>query len=208
MIVDFTKSYIEWQTKTNSKGRFVLDATLQSSSNLYCLGQKVLACNVYNVDSFFKEPSYSFQALISNNEYSIYRIYLENLKDNHTLNNPVNDFKSFKKYIVELKDHSTIESYPCLLKVFSQKKNMQAIVNYNNTELQFPIKHININESTNQFQVETGEVLILYNNNVSKAYITFSAFNYAELLVETEKNKKYTFNERLNINSDIKIIAS
>ncbi len=207
MYIDFNKSFIEWETNNKSKGRFVIDATLKANSNFYFLSAKVIACNVYNQNNFFIQPSYSFQAQVSDLDYCIYRIYHESLKTNHTLNKGLNDFTYFKKCEIELKDYKIVKSYDALLDEFNNKKQLQAYLEYEDTELQFPIKHVNINEENSQFQVETGAVLIHYKNTITKAYITFSTFNYAELLVETEQNGACFFNEQLNINSTIKIIA-
>jgi hypothetical protein len=194
MYIDFGRSSIEWETKTKSKGRFSIEATLETSDNFYCLGAKVMAGNVYNSKDLFKDPSYSFQPLLSGSDFSVFRLYNKDCKQVNTINENIStQFNYFKKSVMPLENFKEVMDFKKLIVEFNESKKLQVSLTNNDTVLQFPVKHINISESAQAFQVETGEILIQQGNNLAKAYIAFSSFDQADLLIETEVENKYYF---------------
>lgn len=175
MLIDFRLSNIEWCTKEDSTGIFNLDSVLKINEKHWALGSEVKACNVYDKNSLFKVPSYSFQPLFSAEECRIYRTFQqEKTDDTHSGQNEI--FKYHKLnlfYKKEMKKCDPNELIHCAAQCHIQTKEQ---------EIQFPIKHLNKNKK-GEFQIETGPIAFHLEGDLTLAYIAFNELNSFELLI-------------------------
>jgi hypothetical protein len=73
-IIDFNRSYILWHTKKdNSYGRFSIVCQLIIGKKEYFLVSGVMACNMYSDSDLIIYPSYRYEAVLSLEEYHIFR---------------------------------------------------------------------------------------------------------------------------------------
>ena len=169
--IDFSSSWLTWLTKKEkSYGRFQLDAacTIRDISrnkvSKYYLSNAVIAGNVYAKNNLVKKPVYLFQIAASNELHVIFRTFVSHaneqshLYENTALFEEVK-FRIVKKEAIQLRDFDEINFY------FQHHKSISALISYSlgqdcRIEIEFPIKHINIQKERRLFQVETGPVLI------------------------------------------------
>ena len=168
--VDFLNSSITWITKREeSYGRFMLESICflhdekTEMGNLYCLGAEVLAGNVYATDGLVKKPNYLFQIVASHDRHTIFRSYLQH--------NPVSDSSAKNDHLfneIELniikQPAVTLHDFQAIGEHFDKFSQLSArITNPHNstinTEIEFPVKHINLQRTQMCFRVETGPVL-------------------------------------------------
>ena len=64
---------------------------------------------------------------------------------------------------------------------------MQCKIDTKEYSLQFPVKHLNCNSKTGNFQVETGPIVFPYRKNLCRAYIAFNSLNTFEVLVSSSE---------------------
>lgn len=209
MIVDFHNSFLEWETPDNSLGRFKAEAIIFYDHQSFILGSEVIACKVYNTNDFFISPAYKFQPLFSKETQIIFRSFAETQMPNDTISHLLPEFKNVVCKIEELKSYTVIEDYDTLEKEFSKNKNLQVNIKSEKYELQFPVKHININGKQNRFQIETGTLVIPNETNkLIRAFSTFSSFDYVEFISEEQSGLKRFFNSVSKLKAKIQIIAS
>lgn len=67
--------------------------------------------------------------------------------------------------------------------------SLQCQIKYEDQELQFPVKHLNRNNS-GEFQVETGPVAFQLKNEIVISSIAFNKLNEFELLIENDALNK------------------
>lgn len=169
--IDFSASYLSWLTrKEESYGRFQLEAacTIRGFSSekteTYYLAPAVIAGNVYAKNDLVKQPVYLFQIAASQGRHVIFRTFVSHVDDRNSFDNNSKLFEEFEFYIsrkeaVVLKDFDDIDFH------FQQHNSMSARMCYETQqhiqiEIEFPIKHINIQRERRLFQVETGPILI------------------------------------------------
>jgi hypothetical protein len=206
MIVDFQNSFLEWETKENSIGRFSAEAVIFSGDKGFILGSEVLACNVYNTNDFFKKPVYKFQPLFSNHHQLIYRTFTEDNTSNDSSSFDQEIFNRVNCHVQELKAYEVIDNIEILNRAFKNEKKFQMLITINKHQLQFPVKHINVNLEESRFQIETGPVVVLDNNEFRRAFVCCGSFNYAELVCENKESRK--FDLQLKLETGVTIVAS
>jgi len=170
--IDFSASYFTWLTKKEaSYGRFQIESACTSNcfnleeEETYYLATAVIAGNVYAKNDLVKQPVYQFQIAASKQRHMIFRTFVFSPDDQNSLGDNSELFKEvelhiIKKEAVALKDfddiafhffnHSAMTACIC----YEIKQNRQQI------EIEFPVKHINIQRENRLFQVETGPILI------------------------------------------------
>ena len=204
--INFTKSNIFWDG--SSSGIFNLSAILKfdiqnnkKKSNTFCLSQSVLAGNMYSDKELLKNPPYLFQIAGSENEQIIYRSYIPNRVDkkknilNDTYGNPLFDLFEIN---LEKEKAITINNFNDIKKSF--KKNCfsaKVFFDFDKyyVNLEFPIRHININPSIKMWQVETGSILFPFINNNNEfdfipSFAHFNSFNKIDIFYD------YPYGER------------
>ena len=79
-VINFKTSYIGWEGE--SSGKFKLISVLKIKykkkiSEIFGLGESVLACNVYSNKNIIKSPNYLFQLICSQKRQKILRTYIK-----------------------------------------------------------------------------------------------------------------------------------
>ena len=169
--IDFSDSYLTWLTRKGaSYGRFQVESTCTircfdlEKTETYYLAPAVIAGNVYAQNDLVKQPVYLFQIAASKQRHAIFRTFASHSDDQNSFDNNSDLFEEVELHITKkeaavLKDfdsidfhfrnHSTMTARMC----YDTKPNLQI-------EIEFPIKHINIQREKRLFQVETGPILI------------------------------------------------
>jgi len=169
--INFSASYLTWLTrKEKSYGRFQVEAACtirdlnRKKAETYYLASAVLAGNVYAKNDLVKQPVYLFQIAASQENHVIFRTFVSLRDEQNSFDSNSKLFKEIEFYIsrkeaVILRDFDDIEFH------FQQHNSMSACMSYETQqnyliEIEFPIKHINIQQEKRLFQVETGPILI------------------------------------------------
>lgn len=156
--------------KEGSYGRFQLDAACtirdfsRKKTSTYYLAPAVIACNVYAKNDLVKQPVYLFQIAASDERHVIFRTFVSHVDDQSSIDKNSDLFEEVEFHITRkeafvLKDFDDIDFY------FQQHNSISAHISYElgqvcQIEIEFPIKHINIQKERRLFQVETGPILI------------------------------------------------
>lgn len=200
MVIDFNNSFISWRTNENSFGKFNAESGLFFKNIRWILGAKVTACNMYVDKPLIKTPGYYFQPLFSESECKIFRTYITNKATDDEQFKASEKFKSHDVNIVELPRYEKSE-----LSDKSNNKTYQGIITASEYELQFPVKHYNVKDSS--FQVETGPVAFPADDQLCTAYIVFNSLNRFEALVFKNENGWRTKGVYKEKNCEIKIVS-
>lgn len=203
--IDFFASSLTWLTKKGaSYGRFLLDAKCtikfinSEESETYYLAPAVVAGNVYAEDDLVKNPVYLFQIAASGKRHIIFRTFFSHKDDKNTFDNNSLLFREVE-FNITRKEAVVLETFDDIDIHFQKHHHLSARLIYetlqnSRVEVEFPIKHININRKKKWFQVETGPILIpsdeidgefakrkhhLFNT----AFVHFNRFDRAELTI-------------------------
>lgn len=204
MIVDFQNSFISWETKNGSFGRFNSEAFLRYSNNDWLLGSEVMACNVYGNNKLVKEPNYSFEPLFSDHVCKIFRTYTLNGLTDDTVFQSQEQFKNHELHISEIENYTEVS----LTDVLENLKPCQCIITTKEYQLQFPAKHLNVNRESKQFQIETGPVAIPNRETINTAFIAFNKLNEFEMLIYKNIDGKRNTKSITQKNCEIKIVVA
>lgn len=202
MIIDFQNSYLNWETKEGSFGRFNAEALCDLNNEEWILGSEVIACNVYSKGGIINEPSYSFQPLFSKSECKIFRTYLENNRSDDTVFSPSYLFKQHSVVVKKTKEYSLVNTSAD----FGLTQPCQCIVKTKDYSLQFPVRHLNFKENGDEFQVETGPIAFPYEGELYKGFIAFNTLTAFEVLAYTVENGTRNTRRVTNKNCEIKIV--
>lgn len=168
--IDFQNSSITWLTKNEeSYGRFVLESLCSirdeptGVTDSYGLGVEVLAGHVYGTEGLVMNPAYLFQFAASKDKHRIFRTYLQHRPGSDSAGRNADlfkevDLKVVKEAAILLHDFEAIEQH------FDKHSPLSARATFirdgaTNIEIEFPVKHINLQRARRLFQVETGPVL-------------------------------------------------
>ncbi len=197
-LTDFTTSQFLWETSSGSTGRFSLESTAEivkngNSTGIFVLSG-VMACDVYGKDPLFLQPPYLFEAVFSDKEVKIFRTYQN--KTDHTAHKINELFRSVKP-LVKKESFYRLKSFKEIEETVYAGQLLVGQVRYVNDireiiTLTFPIKHINVSNSKNEFQVETGKVLYFQHSLQASqpAYLAFNNFETINFLIENEASKE------------------
>ncbi|PCJ89579.1 MAG: hypothetical protein COA57_01550 [Flavobacteriales bacterium] len=189
--VDFSNSFLTWETKESSYGRFQVEAILRCFDNgalldQYLLLAGVMACDVYGEQGLIYEPAFHFQAIFSRNQHKIFRTHANLKKNADNWGNHEERFSKITPSISKVKS-AAIHSFEEIESATLSNRNLNVKIPYRVDgkqffELEFPIKHINIHAENKKFQVETGPILIprgapADDAFIDKLQIAYVAFN-------------------------------
>jgi hypothetical protein len=180
--IDFQNSNIRWITHAEkSMGTFQVEAIARlwldelREPKLFALGAAVLAGNMYVDGKLCKDPPYLFQVASGMGEYGIFRTALsfklfDTVKRVLGLANAPDSFglieSKFESFNINLKMEAaeTLQSYnevaqhyvrgdvfTCLITIMDSAKGR--------LELEFPVKHLNLLQGRQIWQMETGPIL-------------------------------------------------
>lgn len=169
--INFSSSYLTWLThKEKSYGRFQLDAVCtirdrdRKRTETYYLAPAVIAGNAYAKDDLVKQPVYLFQIASSQESHAIYRTFISHRDDQSSIDENSKQFEEVEFHI-NSKEAAVIKDFCDIDFHFQHHNPMSAFISYETRqdcqiEIEFPIKHINIQREKRLFQVETGPILI------------------------------------------------
>jgi hypothetical protein len=169
--IDFSASYLTWLTrKERSFGRFQLEAACtirdfsREKTETYYLAPAVIAGTVYAKNDLVKQPVYLFQIAASQESHAIYRTFVSHVDDQSSIDKNSTQFDEVEFHITR-KEATVIKDFDDIDFHFKRHNSMSAFISYETLqhyqiEIEFPIKHINIQRERKLFQVETGPILI------------------------------------------------
>lgn len=232
--IDFQNSSMTWLTEAGeSYGRFGLESLCflrdepTASTIFYCLGAQVLAGHVYGTDGLVIKPSYLFQIAASQNSHAIFRTYLRHRPTSDSSGRNAGKFKEMnlrvvKQAAVVLHDFAAIEQHFDKYSQFSARITLPqegATI----TEIEFPVKHMNLQRVQRRFQIETGPILFPASIHSGEdmghsmpefntAFIHFNSFDKIEvtLNVPTRVGLRSTrfYSETLKLVADVSLLVS
>ena len=179
--IDFDYSSIGWKTKKDSLGIFRIDAALKEkkNNNLNYLAKTVMAGNVYSPSVLPIVPNYNFQWLTNGKKRIIFRTFANNKIKIDKRNN-----KNIDKYLLNIrykkKKEIFIENLTKKSKFFNDF--LLCKIDFGDQVSEFPINHINIHTKNNNFQVETGPVLLKKNKKFISAFVFFNSINKCQIV--------------------------
>ena len=222
-IVDFSKSDFSWLG--DSKGKFKIASIItitkeRTIKNRYILTENVLAGNVYSEKNLIKTPSYLFQLIASKKYQKIFRtdldskfynLSLKNLFRSNILDTEGNIFGDNLNFNIKYKSSYYNKNFEDLNKNFSSFSFNSRISFKNNGEtfiIEFPIKHLNLNEKNKEWQVETGPIIfpILNNDTYSliPSFVFFNSFNKIDVFLDYPLKKRKLKKFKNNIIKEFK----
>ena len=220
-IVDFNKSNFSWLG--DSKGKFkiasIISITKETTiKNRYILTENVLAGNVYSKNNLIKTPSYLFQVIASKKYQKIFRTDLDskffdlspkNLFRRNILDSEGNIFGDNLNFNIKYKCSYYNRSFEDLNKNFSSfdfNSRISFKKNGGTFFIEFPIKHLNLNEQNKEWQVETGPIIfpILNNDTYSliPSFIFFNSFKKIDVFLDYPLKKRKLKKFKNNIIKD------
>ncbi len=231
-IVDFSKSSISLQGDTT--GVFKLASLLNSfceagNANTFVLAENVMAGNVYSSESLIKTPPYLFQLIASKNYQKILRTDVdvqraaptnENKPRDQILDTEGNIFGDNINIDVRYNIGSKIESLNDIIK-YSKSFNLNGRISLDLFQqkfaIEFPVRHLNIHEKKERWQIETGPILFpIFSNCNNKcsyipAFVFFSSLTKADVFLDYPFKKrifpKYKDNVVTNLECDINLFG-
>ena len=168
--IDFSGSYLTWLTyKEKSYGRFQIEAACairnlsSGKAETYYLAPAVIAGNVYAKNDLVKQPAYLFQIAASQERHVIFRTYVSYKEDQRSFDKNFDLFDGIDLHITR-KESVALKDFYDILFHFQKHNSMSARMSYETQqrfqiEIEFPIKHINLQREKRLFQVETGPIL-------------------------------------------------
>jgi len=208
--INFNNSFVTWLSiPENSYGRFEIEAKCtikngkENDRSEYLLLAGVMACNVYAENDLIIDPAFMFQAVFSKKEFKIFRT--------HAIFSPEADSygrigEKFKKIDIHLDkcEATEILSAEEIIESTLRNERIVGMIEYydkqsnSQIQLEFPVKHINVQKEKKQYQVETGPVTIPEKkskgdliNNLNLAYIAFNNSDQFYFVVYKQQKTGY-----------------
>lgn len=168
-VIDFENSRMEWRTRAEqSSGFWQIEAALRihdsrnDDSTIYALAPAVSAGNLYS-KPMIVIPPYEFRFLASESNFMM----LRHLYDQNKTSIETGEIDSlFSHFTIHWNlTPSVALSQEQVMQSASMGNKLVATVSATENELcswhaTFPVKHINVNNTSTNFQIETGPVLI------------------------------------------------
>lgn len=198
--IDFARSSLAWLLPEQpSHGRFALDAVLSVADaargwqETFYLGAQVFAGNVYGEGELFKRPPYEFALASSDRHYRIFRAGHGGGTQRDDWGRVADRFKALdpelRRVACRRVGARAAELLPARELVC--RMSVAAPGEGRSLELEFPVKHINVNPERDAFQVETGPVLTLAADSANapvellrRAYVNFNRDDRAQFLID------------------------
>jgi hypothetical protein len=219
---DFSRSAVTWLlADPPSYGRFALDAVLTVKAETYVLGAQVFAGNVYSSGELFKDPPFRFSAAFGGARFRIFRDAArgEPLQDTEGSSD-----RAFGKIKVDVVRQGCRAIAPEALaeRPFIANAGLTARIRIQPgaasrpQEIEFPVRHINVNPRTRGFQVETGPLLLDWGNEAEasgrlrRAFVMFNSLRNAEFLVDAVRPSVpgRSWSERLSVPCEVSLLEA
>ena len=219
---DFARSSVTWLlADPPSYGRFALDAVLTVKAGTYVLGAQVFAGNVYSTGELFRDPPFGFSAAFGAARFRIFRDAVRG--------EPLEDTEggidgAFGKVTVDVVRRGCRPIAPDALaeRPFLANAGLTARIRIQPgaasrpQEIEFPVRHINVNPLTRAFQVETGPLLLEWGNEAEvsgrlrRAFVMFNSLGSAEFLVDAARPSVPggTWSERLSVPCEVSLLEA
>lgn len=192
-IIDFPTSFVTWLLREQeSYGRFTVDASCRiddpaaGMSTTFYLLSGVMAGNVYAERDLIKQPAYDYRAIFSTEEYKVFRTFACHERNQDNADPLETQFRSVDFHIRScpaklLENNRDVAEATLAMKPLTVVAHLDLAAGRRAT-LEFPIRHMNIQSDTGQFQAETGPIIIPALNSGSPRLIdtldvAFTAFN-------------------------------
>ncbi|WP_303673637.1 hypothetical protein [Vampirovibrio chlorellavorus] len=209
--VDFSRSFCTWLLQEQTGyGRFSIEAVLRirnhqvSQSAIqeeYVLLSQVVAGNVYGQQQLVIEPVYQFAALFGSTHYRVFRTHYP-FQPHQDSVSPIPDRFRAIETVIHPAPAIAHQNAQGVIVATQANRPLVTHMTYHGpdglrAELIFPVKHINVQPVTGQFQVETGPILWptppATNSatgqweleNLTRAYTIFNRFDRAEIAEST-----------------------
>ena len=178
--IDFSRSFCTWLLKEQAGyGRFNLEAILRTSHEEFLLLSGVMAANVYGKGNLILKPTYEFAAVFGQNRYRVFRTHASYTEKQDTVH-PISDrFQTVERHLA-ITSSNVLSTQQQIIEATRSNKALNAHMRLHTCELIFPVKHINVQTDTNEFQVETGPILFpssVQDINLETLKQAFTAFN-------------------------------
>lgn len=205
-LTDFDSSFFLWYSENeDTHGRFKIESICEITDKKngqvvkYFLLNGVMAGNVYSDKDLIKVPPYYFNAIFSESEYKIFRVY--GVQD-HLYDTSEENSKQFTRISFSIKEHSCrlLSDIEQIVYEASSNNKLIAVIEVDNIDVYlniryiFPVKHINYKDTLAKFQIETGPICVLPNkingnpliSNFNLAYVAFNRMNELHVITLSE----------------------
>ena len=198
--IDFAHSHCTWLLKEQmSYGRFniegVLHVTKSGYSDRYLLASAVMAGQVYSSGGLIQDPPYEYQAVFSDTAYKMWRTYTLFEASHDSCGLIQERFQSLNVRL-PLVTAQPLNDVGEIIRATLDDRTLVARTEFANggrwrIVAEYPIKHINVQVESHQFQVETGPLLVaapevgnsLTINDLLQAYLIFGNLDEVELIL-------------------------
>jgi len=199
---DFSRSAVTWLlADPPSFGQFAVDALLSvtgAHADTYALGAQVFAGNVYSSGELFKDPPFGFSAAFGSARFRIFRDAARAHPVQDTEGTIASAFGKVERHLVRrpcrVLAPEALAERPF---IFSNGLSARIRIHPGDAtrpqELEFPVRHINVNPATRAFQVETGPLLLDWGHEAEitgrlrRAFVMFNSLGSAEFLVDADR---------------------
>jgi hypothetical protein len=181
----------------------------------------MMAAKAYAKSNLFYNPEFIYRAVFGNDSVKFFRTHYP-YKFSDTHEEIADKFKSVKYHLNDLSENELIELDISEIKnlVLSNNQNIISEINFNYKSLKIRIlcnvKNINFNKNSNEFQVESGEVVFpyIFNNSINElvgkstfAYLVFNNLSEVDFILEiiNKKTGYKQFEKRFTTNAEIKL---
>lgn len=220
LAIDFARATLTWQlAQPQSAGRFALDSALtvvaaDGTRETFHLGAQVFAGNVYGEGILFKQPPYEFAAAFSTLRFRIFRsAHVGVQADTYghiatAFAGVAMDLPSVPCRALETRAAVVLQAAPRLA-----ARTRWTTADGIGLELEFPVRHVNLDVARDKFQVETGPVLTLAPSGGStverlrRAYVIFNRLDRMEMLLDDPAVGGVRWGTRLAMPCEIELLA-
>ena len=224
-LYDLSKSKLIWLTQNDSYGVWKIESIWvyqrdTQIDKLISIGP-MMAAKAYAKSNLFYNPEFIYRAVFGNDSVKFFRTHYP-YKFSDTHEEIADKFKSVKYHLNDLSENELIELDISEIKnlVLSNNQNIISEINFNYKSLKIRIlcnvKNINFNKNSNEFQVESGEVVFpyIFNNSINElvgkstfAYLVFNNLSEVDFILEiiNKKTGYKQFEKRFTTNAEIKL---
>jgi hypothetical protein len=189
---DFSHAFCTWRLREQaSYGRFTIEAILFNpvDGTRFFLLSGVMAAHVYGSGRLVSDPPYEFLAVFGPETYRVFRTHAPFDPTQDTIM-PIQD--RFESVAIHLMQGigEPLDSIEAIIRAtLAPAALMTKVTLESGLQLLFPIKHMNVQTDTGQFQAETGPILMPNDLTTARlerllpAYIVFNRLDQAEVVL-------------------------
>jgi len=225
-LYDLSKSKMTWLTQNDSYGVWKIESICYLYQRdtlidkLLAIGP-MMAAKSYAKSNLFYNPEFIYRAVFGNDSVKFFRTHYP-YKFNDTQEKISDKFKGLKYYLKGLstKEVTQLDISKIKKLVLSNNKSILCEINFNYKSLKIRIicnvKNINFNKNSNDFQVESGEVVFpyIFNDSINEllgkstfSYLAFNNLSKVDFILEilNKKTGYKQFEKRFTTNAEIKL---